>query len=145
LGKEFEGEWDKTERYNNLMVRMPYIEQALDNPDDNSWFTDYINSEFSRTAMMSYDVVKKQFNLLGIDIKEAADRAFYCRGADEKTGDKLRRRINQLYSRRNLIAHQSDRTAHDAQRETITKEVVESFVDDIEKIVNAIHSIALDK
>lgn len=145
LGKEFEGEWEKTDRYNNLMVKMPYIERALDDPDDNSWFTDYINSEFSRTAMMSYEIVKRQLNLLGIDIKKAADKAFYCRGADEKTGDKLKRRINELYSRRNLIAHQSDRKAHNAEREDISKEVVESFVNDIERIVDAIHKVALEK
>lgn len=145
LEKIFDGDWTKSTKYNNLKVKMPYVERALNNSDDNSWFTEYINDEFSRVPMMAYDVVKDQLNLLGIDIQAVADKAFYVQGATEKTKDKLKRRINELYSRRNLIAHQSDRMAHNAEREIITEGVVNSFVDDIVKVVEAIHNVALNK
>ena len=95
--------------------------------------------------MMSYDAVKDQLNLLGISIKSVADGAFYESGSDEKTKDKLERRINALYRRRNLIAHQADRQSHNAEREGITREMVDEFVNDIEKIVNAIHTAATEK
>lgn len=125
-------------------MKISYVERALDNPDDRNWFIECINSEFSRVPMMAFDVVRDQLNMLGIDIKKVADKAFYIPGSGEKTRDKLKRRINELYHRRNLIAHQSDRLAHNGERETISREIVESFVEDIRKIVEAIHSVALD-
>lgn len=145
LEKIFSGDWEKTEKYNNLKVKMPYVEHALENPDDSVWFTEYINNEFSRMPMMAYEAVKDQLNLLGLDIQEVADKAFFLQGATEKTRDKLKRRLNELYARRNLIAHQSDRKAHNAEREPISKEIVESFTDDIQKVVEAIHNVALEK
>lgn len=145
LWKIFKGDWNKTARYNNLKVKMPFLVKAIENIDDQSWFNDYVKNEFSRVPMMSYEVVKDQMNLLGISVSEVADKSFYCRGAEEKTVDKLKRRINELYSRRNLIAHQSDRKADNAEREKITRAEVETFVEDIKKIVYAIHSVATDK
>lgn len=145
LEKIFTGDWGKTTKYNNLKVKIPYVERALDNPENTEWFAEYANDEFSRMPMMAYDAVKDQLNLLGINVQEVANRAFYDQGSTEKTKDKLKRRINELYNRRNLIAHQSDRLPHNAQREIIIKEIVNGFVDDIRKIVEAIHSVALEK
>lgn len=145
LWKIFKGDWPKTAKYNNLKVKMPFLEKAIENVDDKSWFNDYVNNEFSRVPMMSFDVVKDQMNLLGISVQEVADKAFYCRGAEEKTVDKLKRRISELYNRRNLIAHQSDRKSHNAERENITQAEVEAFVEDIKKVVDAIHNVATDK
>lgn len=39
---------------------------------------------------------------------------------------------------RNIIAHQSDRAHTDAQVKLITKEIVQNFICDIEKIVRSI-------
>lgn len=145
LWKIFKGDWSKTQKYKNLKVKMPFLENAIENVDDKSWFNDYVDKEFSMVPMMSYDAVKYQMNLLGINVLEVANEAFYCRGAEEKTVDKLKRRINELYYRRNLIAHQSDRKSHNAEREKITLAEVDAFVEDIKKIVDAIHSVATDK
>lgn len=145
LERIFDGDWEQTDKYRNLRVRMPYVERAIESPESSDWFTEYFNSEFALATMMSYDAVKDQLNLLGISIKSVADGAFYESGSDEKTKDKLERRINALYRRRNLIAHQADRQSHNAEREGITREMVDEFVNDIEKIVNAIHTAATEK
>lgn len=145
LLKMFEGEWRRTVKYNNLSVKIPFIEKALSAPEENEWFKEFSNEVFSNVPMMSFDAVKSQINLIGLKLSEIADNAFYCAGSDEKTQDKLKRRIKELYDRRNLIAHQSDRKAHNAERESISREMVESFVKDVEKIVDAIHNNALQK
>lgn len=145
LWKIFKGEWPKTDKYRNLKVSMPFLEEAIENSDDKSWFNEYVNKEFARMPMMAYDVVKDQLNLLGIDPRDVANEAFYCRGAKEKPVDKLKRRVTELYNRRNLIAHQSDRKSHNAEREQITKTDVEEFVKDTRSIVEAIHSMIIDK
>ncbi len=44
-----------------------------------------------------------------------------------------------------IIAHQSDRSHTDAQVNTITKEIVQNFICDIEKIVRSIDAEAKNK
>ena len=52
--------------------------------------------------------------------------------------------MNELFSRRNIIAHQSDRAHTDAQVNMITKEIVKNFICDIEKIVRSIDAETRD-
>lgn len=145
LRRIFLNYWEKTEKYNNLKVKMPFLEKAIEAVDDKAWFDEYTNREFSQVPMMSYEVVKDQLNLLGIHAQKIADKAFYRKGATEKTLDKLKRRISELYSRRNLIAHQSDRKLRNAEREKISEEEVKEFVEDIKKIVYSIHKAVAEK
>ena len=76
---------------------------------------------------------------------DVADGAFYQRGGTENTKDKLKRRLNELFSRRNIIAHQSDRAHTDAQVKNITKEIVQNFIYDVQKIVSSIDAVAKNK
>lgn len=89
--------------------------------------------------------LQQELNLLGINLVPVADRAFYQRGGTENTKNKLKRRLNELFSRRNIIAHQSGRSYTDAQVNTITKEIVQNFICDIEKIVRSIDAEAKNK
>ena len=130
--------WERTEKYENIQISMRAIEIAMKSGEDIDWFLEYINGHYQSITMVSYESVKDQLNLLGINITSVADRAFYERGGTENTKNKLKRRLNELFSRRNLIAHQSDRAHEDAQRNGITKEIVDQFVCDIQKIVDAV-------
>lgn len=117
---------------------MKVIEVALKSGEDIDWFLEYINNYYRSITMVSYESVKDQFNLLGINLVNIADRSFYQREGTEHTKDKFKRRLNELFSRRNIIAHQSDRAHTDAQVKLITKEIVQNFICDIEKIVRSI-------
>lgn len=141
----YDENWERTEKYSNLQVGMKTIEIALKSGEDIDWFLEYINDYYKAITMVSYESVKNQLNLLGIDLKKVADRAFYNRGEREKTRVKLRRRLNELFSRRNIIAHQSDRAHADAQVKNITKEIVQDFMDDIQRIVNSINEEVMNK
>ena len=141
----YDENWERTEKYSNFQVGMKTIEIALKSGEDIDWFLEYINDYYKAITMVSYESVKDQLNLLGIDLKNVADRAFYNRGEREKTRDKLRRRLNELFSRRNIIAHQSDRAHTDAQVKNITKEIVQDFMDDIQRIVNSINEEVMNK
>lgn len=137
--------WSRTEKYDNLQVNMKVIEVALKSGEDIDWFLEYINGYYRAITMVSYESVKDQLNLLGIKSELVAERAFYQRGGTEKTKDKLKRRLNELFGRRNIIAHQIDRAHADAQVNTITKEIVQNFICDIEKIVDSIDAEARNK
>lgn len=78
-------------------------------------------------------------NLLGLEVKEIADKAFYKIGETEKTINKLKRRLNELYDRRNIIAHQFDRKHSNAVKKEISECVVKEFIKDMIKIVDAIN------
>ncbi|MCI1999538.1 MAG: hypothetical protein LKJ75_02645 [Clostridia bacterium] len=143
----FEGTpgWKETDKYNNIEVKMSIVEGALSSGKDSKWFLEFINGMYSGVTMTSFESFKAQMNLIGINIMEIANEAFYVQGANEKTMDKLKRRINELYHRRNLIAHQSDREHANAKRNEISKDLVKDFVKDFEKIVNAINKVTLIK
>lgn len=137
--------WERTDRYDNLQVKMKVIEVALKSGEDIDWFLEYINGYYQTITMVSYESVKEQLNLLGINLALVADGAFYQRGGTENTKDKLKRRLNELFGRRNIIAHQSDRAHTDAQVNNITKQIVQNFIRDIQKIVNSIDATAKNK
>lgn len=140
----FSGNWEKTDKYENIVIQMRVIENALKARENTDWFLDFVNSCYEKITMVSFESVKEQINLLGMDIKSIADRAFHTIGSTEKTHKKLKRRLNELSRRRNIIAHQSDREHSDAQINNISEEVVKQFLIDIEKTVNAIYHEALN-
>jgi hypothetical protein len=139
--------WEKTKKYKNIQVSMELIESILKSErdsyseKDSYWFLEHINKYYQNITMVSYESVKDQLNLLSISLKDVADKAFYKRGEKEKTTDKLKRRLNELFNRRNQIAHQTDRNHANAKLKDITKDIVEEFIADIEKIVNAIREV----
>ncbi|MBR1604347.1 MAG: hypothetical protein IJ667_13035 [Synergistaceae bacterium] len=51
-------------------------------------------------------------------------------------------RLYLKFHRRNVIAHQNDRSHASAEQNDITKEFVSDYISKIEKIVNSIHEIA---
>ena len=137
--------WERTNKYENLQVNMKVIEVALKSGEDIDWFLEFINGYYRTITMVSYESVRDQLNLLGIKLAHVADGAFFQRGGTENTKNKLRRRLNELFGRRNIIAHQSDRAHTDAQVHGITKEIVQNCIEDIEKIVSSIDAEARNK
>lgn len=141
----FTENWARTDKYNNIQMKMGDIHEGLNLSGSVEWFLEFINNYYKEITMASFDSVKKQMSLLGIDIAEVSRTAFYERGSDEKPQSKLKRRLNELYARRNKIAHQSDREHTDASKREISKDIVSSFVSDIEKIVNGINEEVIRK
>lgn len=135
----FHGDWsDKTAKYNNLMFSMSILEAALADTENDDWLKKWVTDQYATQTLMSYDCFKASCNLLGIDYKSVANVAFYERGCKEKTEYHLKSVINQLFYRRNAIAHQMDRNRENAKRQDIDKSYVESAMNDIYKIVVAV-------
>lgn len=145
LANIFEGQWDKTPKYQNIKIDMELIEQVLHGNVEDEWFAIFVNDMYAKITMVSFESVKDQMKLIGVEIQKVADCAFYDLNSDEKTVDKLKRIVNGLYHRRNAIAHQSDRAHATAEKNNITRGVVEAFIADIIKIVDAIHGEVTEK
>lgn len=138
LGKIFDGIWEPTIKYNNLTIKIDVLNKALQAGESSEWFVEFVNEQFATVTMVSYADVKNQLNMLGLDIQQLANDTFYKQGATEKTIDKLKRRLNGLFSKRNVIAHQSDRRHYDAEKMEITEDDVVGYVNDMNEIVNNI-------
>lgn len=145
MNKIFNNDWPQTDKYKNYNLRLEDVLYVIKNPEETSWFLEHVNQMIMHETFMSYDKIKTQLNLLGIDINDIANRAFYAKGSTEKPNDKLRNSINRLFERRNQIVHQSDRDHFDGTKNDIQKEYVENAIDIIQKIVNAINGYIEDK
>ena len=140
----FQGKWEKTEPYHKLEINMELLETILKEPEKD-WIIEFTNNKFSRATMVSYRNVKKHLTLIGINIQDVANNAFCEQESEEKSLDKIQRRLKELYARRNRIAHQNDRNHEDAELKEISQETVQGFCSDITKIVDAIYTCAREK
>jgi hypothetical protein len=104
----FQGVWEKTKRYNNFKIRLGEISEVLRNPEQENWFLDIVNDSYAEDTFMSADAVIGQLNLIGIKWQSVADRAFYEQGSTTPAKDKFKHTLNDLFKRRNQIAHQAD-------------------------------------
>ncbi len=145
MNKMYKKEWKKTDQYKSFLVRLELVEEILDKPEDRGWFLELVNKTYETIPLMSGKDVDKQLKLIGIDRKKVADEAFHQIGCNIKTIDQYHKAINDLYYRRNAIAHQSDRSHRDNSKNDIERLIVEDYIMKIKKIVGAIHTIATEK
>ena len=141
LFKIRDGSWEETEKYQNIQLRLKDLMLAIDQGCSSDWFLDYVNSLFSGQSMVRYAYVKEHLNLIGLDITEIANDAFFEKGGKEKPLDRMKTCLEGLYDRRNVIAHQLDRRHADARQDEISENLVHKFMSDLEKIVLAIFKI----
>ena len=135
----FNSDWNcKTEKYKNLSFSMSYLERAMSDKEGDTWLKDWINEKYRSMTLMSHENLKNVFNLLGLDLSAIADSVFYERDDNTPTGNKLKIFMDDLYSRRNQIAHQSDRRIEDAVKKEIDELEVKNYIEKIKKIVDAI-------
>ncbi|WP_296558584.1 HEPN domain-containing protein [uncultured Acetobacterium sp.] len=145
MPKILNGEWMSTQKFENFRINLAVVIEAIRNPEDPSWFLESINQTYATVSFMSFTAIKDQLNLIGIDPKSVADDAFFHHGSAEKTVDQLKKALDELYNRRNAIAHQSDRSHHDACRREIDKAYVVQAITTVQKIVAAINKNLEDK
>lgn len=144
LFKMFMGNWDKSAKYASFMVPMGKVEEAIAAIESKDWFFGYLNDRFSRDVFISKESMKDQLNLIGIGFSHAMVKAFPTN--NEETSTKQGAQIvEELFRRRNAIAHQNDRSHESAEQNDITKEFVKDYISKIEAIVNAIHDLAEEK
>ena len=142
----FHGDWTpKTDKYNNLLFDMKTLEAAITDDVSDEWLKNWINNKYSGKPLMSYEDFVDVCNLLALNVQDIADKLFYDKNSRTPTRDKLKYIISRLCARRNQIAHQSDRKRENAEREDITRDYVNETLEDIRKIVDAVHFYASQK
>lgn len=99
---------------------------------------------YANVVMQDWETIRDQLNLFGVPWKEVCLSMFS--EMDEKHAiDEGKKILTALYKRRNMIAHQNDRSHASAEQEDISKEYVGDRIREVESFVGAIHSIASQK
>lgn len=141
LFKMFTDEWVHSEKFASLQVPMPEVERAIESVESKEWFFEFLNKRFSHDVFLSPDAMNDQLNLIGIGFNNVMNVA-YPRPTEKQSRQHGRKVIQNLFDRRNVIAHQVDRKHESAERNDIDRAFVEQCISDVELIVNTIHNIA---
>lgn len=146
LMKIYDKVWEKTDNYKKIKINIEVVFKALEAGNDSEWFIEFIDSEYRGVTMMSWRSITNQIDLIGLDINEIAEKVFTNNDLKKsKKIDELKKIVTALFKRRNSIAHQFDRRHNDAIRKDISKSEVVNFINNIKKIVYAVHETLLEK
>ena len=137
MKKMFDGQWERNDKYLDFKISLDAL-HTISELNEKEFFNDIINKSISAETFMEFNSIKKQINMIGLDINVIARAAFYKNGDSTSPMNKMKEFLNTLYYRRNRIAHQSDRDPLTSVRSDIDVDFVKSNIDVVVKIVSAI-------
>ena len=127
--KMFNGEWTRTDQFNEIKVSLKFAIGIAESPETEvSLLKEEIDTLNQRQCFMGYANIKKQLEVIGISVDSS-----------KKTI------LNDVYKRRNQIAHQSDRLPDNPTKQDISKDLVENYINEIEAFVKDIDSKVKEK
>lgn len=126
--KMFNGEWTSTQKFENIKVSLKFAIDFAKTPENANFLLGEIDEINQENCFMSYDNIKKQLNIIDI-----------TPDASKKTI------IDEIYQRRNQIAHQSDRLPENPIKQDISEELVSHYISEIESFISDIEKQILEK
>lgn len=136
----YEGTWEKSPKYKNFKISMETYELCLEQPGDAGAFVEFINQQFGREVYLSFEQMRDQINLCGLEFTKILEEAF-----PNSKSDYGKEIIKELYNRRNQIAHQLDQLHENATTQSISKKYVEECIENVKCIEKSIHKAAIEK
>lgn len=141
--KIYNKEFKSTKKYNNFKVTMEVVVKLLTSPEDTSPLKDSINKHFGSLSFINKDKFQEVLDYIGIDKKELANK-YYSNEEDCNLAN-LCNLIDEIFKRRHLIVHQSDRENGGENKQIITKELAKKYIDVMEKIATLIINAIQEK
>ena len=137
MKKMFDGQWERNDKYLDFKINLDAL-HTISELNEKEFFNDIINKSISAETFMEFNSIKKQINMIGLDINVIAKSTFYKKGDSTSPINKMKEFLNKLYYRRNRIAHQSDRDPLTSVRSDIDMEFVRYNIDIVVRIVSSI-------
>ena len=133
----FKGNRTKTKSYKNRKILMEFVERAIKNPESIDWLEEWTREQEGKNTYMSSKKISGGISLIskkgGNLLKEIASELGY------PTVDSLKEQLDDIYDKRNVIAHQANKDSANGNLESINKEYVEESIEFIKKLVNSMH------
>lgn len=136
--------WQETKPYKNLNIKLGTILGVLKGEKDDSWFIEFINYEYSKISLISYDSIEKAMNMIGLHMYKIANKIYGEEIERKERVIKLKERMNRLCERRNCIAHQFDMFHENAEKKPIHINTVREFIEDAKEIVDVVYKLMLE-
>ena len=137
MKKMFDGQWERNDKYLDFKINLDAL-HTISELNEKEFFNDIINKSISAETFMEFNSIKKQINMIGLDINVIAKSIFYKKGDSTSPINKMKEFLNKLYYRRNRIAHQSDRDPLTSVRSDIDMEFVRYNIGIVVRIVSSI-------
>lgn len=137
--------WKRTPDYEKIRLPISAIDEGTRASGSAEWLVEYINDAFGRDTMTSYPRIKDQADLLGIDIRRCMEEAFPHATKKHRAVAEGSEILGDISSRRNRIAHQTDRDPDNARQDEISAQYVMQSISHIERLIHALHSAARQK
>lgn len=136
--------WQETKPYKNLNIKLGTILGVLKGEKDDSWFIEFINHEYSKISLISYDSIEKAMNMIGLHMYQIANKIYGEEIERKERVIKLKERMKRLCERRNCIAHQFDMFHENAEKKPIHINTVREFIEDAKEIVDVVYELMLE-
>lgn len=136
--------WQETKPYKNINIKLGTILGVLKGEKDDSWFIEFINYEYSKISLISYDSIEKAMNMIGLHMYQIANKIYGEEIERKERVIKLKERMNRLCERRNCIAHQFDMFHENAEKKPIHINTVREFIEDAKEIVDVVYGLMLE-
>ena len=136
--------WQETKPYKNINIKLGTILDVLKGERDDSWFIEFINYEYSKISLISYDSIEKAMNMIGLHMYQIANKIYNYEVDRKERVTKLKERMNRLCERRNSIAHQFDMFHENAEKKPIHINTVREFIEDAKEIVDVVNELMLE-
>ena len=128
MSKIINDEWETTYDFKKYKVSMEFAKTIINSPENLSLFLEEIDKINQRLCFMYSENIKQQLKLIGVSVSFNNDEVAT---------------INNLYKRRNEIAHQADCT--NGTKNSITEADVKNFIDCVKKLQNKIQEAVKSK
>lgn len=140
MTKIFLDEWDDTREFRAYPITMKDYRAGVKSLDDDAWFAKTVMRAYEKQPLISYIRFTEALKMIGISL-EALEKSSQGK-LDART---LRTIVDQASSRRNQIAHQTDRAHASRKQNDIDAEYIRTMLGDIRMVVNAVYEAALEK
>lgn len=144
----FARRWPRTSDYARIKLEIGAIDAGVASPGSAEWLVEYVGEVFGRDTLTNYPRIKDQADLLGLDITSIMRTAFPAPKNAKKRSNPVgygAEILSELCTRRNRIAHQTDRDPKNARQTAISGKYVTDSIGHIERLVNALHHAAAQK
>lgn len=137
--------WPRTAAYAKIKLSITAVDDGLASPGSSDWLVSYVGDAFGRDTLTNYPRIKDQADLLGLDIRAVMKTAFPLpKNAPKRSnpvgyGSEI---LTELCTRRNRIAHQTDRDPDNAVQTPISADYVKRAIGHVERLVRALHGAA---
>lgn len=135
----YKGKWVDNSFYNKQKITMEYLHYAMESEDDHSWLLNCLNETNRSITMMSYDSLANNCKIIGLKLKKIIAKLYSNKVINGDDKEALKAELAKVYTKRNSIAHQFDRSHRDGNTLPVTHEEVNKMIGFIEALGAALY------